>query len=90
MSNSLLCRDETESNGHHKKIRRTYIEAGNKKKKIWQCFYAAVSLICVSVFAGILVFLFLIFHNLDNKPWTSIFYNDFLDDIENDKNETDV
>lgn len=57
------------------------IEAAEKSKqkqaRIWQMVNACISFISLSVFITILLVLFLIFHNVDNKPWTSIFTNLF-------------
>jgi len=71
---------EREPDEHGKSYQRVWQEAENRqRKKFWQCVYAALSLTCVSVFIAILLFLFFIFHNLDNKPWTSIFPNLFYE-----------
>ena len=76
--NWILCKSEREPDGRGKNSQRALQEAENRQqKRFWQCVYAALSLTCVSVFIAILLFLFFIFHNLDNKPWTSIFPNLF-------------
>ena len=78
--NWILWKSEREQDGHGNNSQRSWQEAENRqRKKFWQCVYAALSLTCVSVFIAILLFLFFIFHNLDNKPWTSIFPNLFYE-----------
>ena len=78
--NWILWKSEREPDGRGKNSRRALQEAENRqRKRFWQCVYAALSLTCVSVFIAILLFLFFIFHNLDNKPWTSIFPNLFYE-----------
>ena len=44
-----------------------------KRERLWQCLNAICSLVSLAIFISILLGLFLIFHNVDNKPWTSIF-----------------
>ena len=78
--NWILWKSERELDGRGKNSQRALQEAENRQqKRFWQCVYAALSLTCVSVFIAILLFLFFIFHNLDNKPWTSIFPNLFYE-----------
>ena len=78
--NWILWKSEREPDGRGKNSQRALQEAENRQqKRFWQCVYAALSLTCVSVFIAILLFLFFIFHNLDNKPWTSIFPNLFYE-----------
>ena len=78
--NWILWKSEREPDEHSKNSQRTWQENENRqRKRFWQCVYAALSLTCVSVFIAILLFLFFIFHNLDNKPWTSIFPNLFYE-----------
>ena len=85
-----MCRGKNETGGNAQNNQRQACpEAENKRKKFWQCIYAAVSLICVGVFIAILLFLFFIFHDVDNKPWTSIFSKLFYEKIDDDmKNMT--
>ena len=84
--NWILWKSEREPDEHGKSYQRVWQEAENRqRKKFWQCVYAALSLTCVSVFIAILLFLFFIFHNLDNKPWTSIFLTSFTKMIEEKK-----
>ena len=49
------------------------IQQKKRRVLIWQCVNAVLSFISLSVFISILLFLFIVFHNVDNKPWTSIF-----------------
>ena len=78
--NWILWKSEREPDEYGKNSQRAWQEAENRqRKRFWQCVYAALSLTCVSVFIAILLFLFFIFHNLDNKPWTSIFPNLFYE-----------
>ena len=45
----------------------------NNYTKMCQCINATLSLASLAFFVTILLVLFFIFHNVDNKPWTSIF-----------------
>ena len=78
--NLIVQISEREPDGRGKNSQRAWQEAENRQqKRFWQCVYAALSLKCVSVFMATPLFLFFIFHNLDNKPWTSIFPNLFYE-----------
>lgn len=58
-----------------------------KQARFWQIVNACISFISLSVFVSILLVLFFIFHNVDNKPWTSIFTNLFTDNDDIDKHQ---
>ena len=59
-----------------------------KRISIWPYLNAAFSLMSLSLFIGLFWLIFFIFHNVDNKPWTSIFTRLFNDD--NSKNVTTI